>query len=111
MWGDSENITPQLRPRLQQSLRGGQKVCRRLVAPAAVDPYNSTPCSGSTGAIARWNISRDAGRHRRSTPSSSTYTGPFRERHPTSLTSFADFMTDHYFDFQNYRQFMERIPR
>lgn len=109
-----ENITPQLYARAFNKVYASIKgvLPHVMVAPAAVDPYNSK---------------RMLLINRRYRPLE--YFQEMLDRIPeldalilhaythgpsvsaiTALTRFSEFMTDHYFDFRTYRQFMERIP-
>lgn len=111
-----EHITPELYARAFNKAYAAIKAVlpNALVAPGAIDPYNAAflPLLGNQrykpldyfqtmliNITALDAIILHAYTH-----------GPFLER-LTSLETFADpFLNDHYFDFQTYRQFAERIP-
>ncbi|HRU93764.1 MAG TPA: SH3 domain-containing protein [Anaerolineae bacterium] len=109
-----ENITPQLYARAFNKVYAAVKrvLPQAYVAPAAIDPYNSTPMqlvNRRYRPLEYFQELLDA------IPALDAFILHAYTHGPsvsaiTSLTSFADFMTDHYFDFQTYRQFMERIP-
>lgn len=109
-----ENITPQLYARAFNKVYTAIKgiLPQAYVAPGAVDPYNSTVMQlvnrryrplvyfqemlDNITALDAFILH--------------AYTHGPSIGAITALNTFSDFMTDHYFDFQTYRQFMERIP-
>ncbi len=111
-----EHVTPSLYARAFNKAYARIKsvLLNTIVCPAAVDPYNTTPMPLLDGV--RWKpleyfqemldeiIDLDG-----FTLHAYTH-GPSLEA-ITSLNTFDDpFLADHYFDFQTYRLFLERIP-
>lgn len=111
-----EHITPELYAKAFNKVYAAIKsvLPQALVAPGAVDPYNSQPLPLLGNRRYRPLDYFQAMLEGISTLDAimlHAYThGPSVEA-VTSLHTFADpFLNDHYFDFQTYRQFAERIP-
>ena len=109
-----ENITPQLYAQAFNKVYTAIKAIlpRAFVAPGAIDPYNSTPMQLINQRYRPLNYFQEMldGIPALDAFILHAYTHGPSVAAITSLETFGDFMTDHYFDFQTYRQFMERIP-
>jgi predicted flap endonuclease-1-like 5' DNA nuclease len=111
-----ENITPELYAAAFNAVYQRIKAVlpNALVAPGAIDPYHSSPMQ-----LAGNKRYRPIDYYQEMLDKIDAldalllhaYThGPSVER-VTALTTFGDpFMSDHYFDFQTYRHFLERVP-
>ncbi|MDX9955502.1 MAG: SH3 domain-containing protein [Anaerolineae bacterium] len=109
-----ENITPQLYARAFNKVYTAIKgiLPRAIIAPGAVDPYNSTVMQLVNRRYRPLEYFQEMldGITALDAFVLHAYTHGPSIGAITALTTFGDFMTDHYFDFQTYRQFMERIP-
>lgn len=109
-----ENITPQLYARAFNKVYTAIKAVlrRAFIAPGAIDPYNSTPMQLVNQRYRPLGYFQEMldGIQALDAFILHAYTHGPSVSALTSLDAFGDFMTDHYFDFQTYRQFMERIP-
>lgn len=109
-----ENITPQLYAQAFNKVYTAIKAVlpRALIAPGAIDPYNSTPMQLVNKRYRPLEYFQEMleGIQNLDAFILHAYTHGPSIVAITSLETFSDFMTDHYFDFQTYRQFMERIP-
>ncbi len=109
-----ENITPKLFARAFNKVYAAIKgvLPQVYVAPGAVDPYNSKVMQLVNRRYRPLEYFQEMldGISKLDALILHAYTHGPSVGAITALTPFSDFMTDHYFNFQTYRQFMERIP-